>query len=78
MYRKARRIHQPWNHWKLEASGPSWWPKHFLGGIWILYEWGSFKSYGGTNEVIDRLFAAIMATGEYQAHQRDSSTDLPY
>ena len=38
----------------------------FLGGTWILYEWGSNKSYGGddTNVVINRLFAAVMAVGE--------------
>ncbi|KAL9183205.1 hypothetical protein ACHAXT_004992 [Thalassiosira profunda] len=35
----------------------------FLGGTFILFEWGSAKSYGGegTNAVVDRLFAAVMA-----------------
>jgi hypothetical protein len=36
----------------------------FLAGTWIIWEWGSSKSYGGggTNEVFDRAFNAIMAS----------------
>ncbi|KAL7542629.1 hypothetical protein ACHAXR_011941 [Thalassiosira sp. AJA248-18] len=37
----------------------------FLGGTWVLYEWGSPLSFGGEStadtEVHDRLFAAVMA-----------------
>lgn len=38
----------------------------FLGGTYILFEWGSNKAYGGdgSNEIVNRLFAATMATGE--------------
>lgn len=36
----------------------------FLAGTWIIWEWGSSKSYGGggTNEIFDRVFNAIMAS----------------
>jgi hypothetical protein len=36
----------------------------FLAGTWIIWEWGSHKTYGGegTNEIYNRVFNAIMAS----------------
>ena len=36
----------------------------FLAGTWIIWEWGSAKTYGGegTNEIYNRVFNAIMAS----------------
>ncbi|KAL7540282.1 hypothetical protein ACHAXR_009998 [Thalassiosira sp. AJA248-18] len=35
----------------------------FMNGVWILYEWGSRKGYGGddTNIIVDRVFECVMA-----------------
>jgi len=35
----------------------------FMASVWIIYEWGSPKGYGGqdTNEIVDRLFEFVLA-----------------